>query len=95
MHRCINVIHDNGAKLDAFYLDPINRRHTIGRRHQTLLTFQIVDAKALGFSNGDVVTLAGLTGADAALLNGETDLSVAELAAEVRPALEEMLPGAE
>lgn len=32
----------------------------------------ILTAAAHGFSNGDVVTLAGLTGADAALLNGKT-----------------------
>lgn len=32
----------------------------------------ILTAAAHGFGNGDVVTLAGLTGADAALLNGKT-----------------------
>ena len=32
----------------------------------------ILTIAAHGFSNGDVVTLAGLTGADAALLNGQT-----------------------
>jgi hypothetical protein len=32
----------------------------------------ILTAAAHGFNNGDVVTLAGLTGVDAALLNGQT-----------------------
>ncbi len=32
----------------------------------------IITATAHGFANGDVVTLAGLTGADAATLNGQT-----------------------
>lgn len=32
----------------------------------------IITATAHGFANGDVVTLAGLTGADAAVLNGQT-----------------------
>lgn len=32
----------------------------------------IITATANGFGNGDVVTLSGLTGADAALLNGQT-----------------------
>ena len=32
----------------------------------------IITATSHGFANGDVVTIAGLTGADAALLNGKT-----------------------
>lgn len=32
----------------------------------------IITATAHGFANGDIVTLAGLTGTDAALLNGQT-----------------------
>ena len=32
----------------------------------------IITATAHGFANGDVVTLAGLTGTDAAILNGQT-----------------------
>lgn len=32
----------------------------------------ILTSAAHGFANGDIVTLAGLTGADAALLNGQT-----------------------